>query len=647
MQWHRHQEVRLSEHLIAGAVHPASERAGKVSLVAVFQHQHQPPAVPVVAEHRPCAVPAWRPAGAGPANSALPHRVRKRQPAAVCDFTLDGNALSIHMVDMSNAYSFIRFSSPEQAKGDSLRRQLEASERFAAEHSLNLDTSFRDLGKSASKGEHVGATGALGRFIRLVESGQIKPGSWLIVEDMDRLDRRKVNIALKQFMSLLEAGLIVHTMIDNQTYTLERINEDPTALILSILKMIAAHDYTAKLGMRIQETWDRRRADMRAGRGKPTNACPGWLKAVDGKWAEIGDHVKVVKRIIAERHLGLGRHEISTRLNRERVPTFRGGDGWHPSTIAALVRNKALIGIYQPRKADGTLNGDPIEGFYPRLISDDDFWRAQWGPDNKLGAGRKTKGLANLLRGICKCGRCGASLIYLNTGKDNFLVCGRARRGLCDNRYHRTYAKLETELLSAFVLFDFSRLLDRANPQADRIAALEAEISAKTATVGRLLQDFKADTPPEVSKRIGVLSAEVKALTTELAEAKRVARIAEANETRDAYTEFRAMVAWLPRMADDERYLLRTRIAGELSRLIESATADGTTLTIALAPTPFCRVDIIIDRATISVFRITLTGCDEPIEPVVFPRAKVIADAPHLAGLFTRYVGTDAGRIAA
>jgi DNA invertase Pin-like site-specific DNA recombinase len=127
---------------------------------------------------------------------------------------------------MATAYSFIRFSSPEQAKGDSLRRQLEASERFATERSLILDSSFRDLGKSASKGQHVGPTGALGRFISLVESGDIRGGSWLIVEDMDRLDRRQVNIALKQFLSLLEAGITIHTMIDGQTYTLDRINED-------------------------------------------------------------------------------------------------------------------------------------------------------------------------------------------------------------------------------------------------------------------------------------------------------------------------------------------------------------------------------------------------------------------------------------
>src|ERR1700758_3473375 len=49
------------------------------------------------------------------------------------------------------AYSYIRFSSPEQAKGDSLRRQTEAAEAYAKERGLSLDSSltFRDLGISA------------------------------------------------------------------------------------------------------------------------------------------------------------------------------------------------------------------------------------------------------------------------------------------------------------------------------------------------------------------------------------------------------------------------------------------------------------------------------------------------------------------
>ena len=542
--------------------------------------------------------------------------------------------------EMATAYSLIRFSTPQQAKGDSTRRQLVASERFCAERGLTLNRTLHVVGKSAFHGDHV-ATGPLAEFIKLVEAGKILIGSWLIIEAMDRLDRRDVPTANEQFIRLLRAGIVIHTMIDNQTYTYERIKNDLTAMLISIIQMATAHDYSKKLSMRISAKWEARREEMRAGRGKATNACPGWLKAIDGQFYEVPERVAVMKRIIAERHLSLGRHEISTRLNRDRMPTFRNGDGWHPSTIAALVRNKALIGIYQPRKADGSEDGPPIEGFYPRIISDDDFWRAQWGPDNKLGAGGKTKGLANLLRGVCKCARCGASLVFLNTGSDRFLVCSKARRGLCDNRYHRMYPKLEAELLSAFVLFDFSRLIDHANPQVNRVAGLEAEIAAKTATATRLLKDFQEDTPPLVSKQIGALTAEIKGLTAELSEARRNARIAEARASFDAYTEFGAMVAWMPRMEDDERYLLRTRMAGELRRIIDTATADGTAMTIALRPAENSRVEILIDRATITGFRITVIADGEPLEPKILPRQRLDEYSPSSAGMLAGFVGEE------
>jgi len=35
------------------------------------------------------------------------------------------------------AYSYVRFSSPEQATGDSLRRQTELSEQYASQHGLD------------------------------------------------------------------------------------------------------------------------------------------------------------------------------------------------------------------------------------------------------------------------------------------------------------------------------------------------------------------------------------------------------------------------------------------------------------------------------------------------------------------------------
>ena len=84
------------------------------------------------------------------------------------------------------AYSYIRFSTPEQLKGDSLRRQLESSRKYALEHNLVLDESLRDLGVSAFKGKNA-TEGALKRFMELIDAGQVEQGSILILESLDRL----------------------------------------------------------------------------------------------------------------------------------------------------------------------------------------------------------------------------------------------------------------------------------------------------------------------------------------------------------------------------------------------------------------------------------------------------------------------------
>lgn len=76
------------------------------------------------------------------------------------------------------AYSYIRMSTDLQLKGDSLRRQLEASTRYAAENDLDLveDIRLEDIGVSAFKGANVSG-GALGRFFEAVQTGKITRGS--------------------------------------------------------------------------------------------------------------------------------------------------------------------------------------------------------------------------------------------------------------------------------------------------------------------------------------------------------------------------------------------------------------------------------------------------------------------------------------
>ena len=121
---------------------------------------------------------------------------------------------------MPIAYSYIRFSSTEQLKGDSLRRQSDLSKNYAEANGLELDTklNLRDLGISAFDKSNLNK-GALGQFLKLVEDGMIARGSYLLVESLDRLSRDKVMDALGIFLNILNAGIIIVTMADNQVYS--------------------------------------------------------------------------------------------------------------------------------------------------------------------------------------------------------------------------------------------------------------------------------------------------------------------------------------------------------------------------------------------------------------------------------------------
>ena len=82
---------------------------------------------------------------------------------------------------MTTAYSYVRFSSPEQRKGDSLRRQTEAAADWCRRNGARLDnsTTLHDLGKSAFKGKHRENPdlNALACFLEMVQAGRVVRGS--------------------------------------------------------------------------------------------------------------------------------------------------------------------------------------------------------------------------------------------------------------------------------------------------------------------------------------------------------------------------------------------------------------------------------------------------------------------------------------
>jgi DNA invertase Pin-like site-specific DNA recombinase len=141
------------------------------------------------------------------------------------------------------AYSYVRFSRPEQLKGDSLRRQMQASEDYATEHGLRIDSSLsmQDQGISAFRGINA-AKGALAGFLLAVQSGRVAPGATLLVESLDRLSRDQITEALTQFLGIINSGITVVTLMDKMVYSQATIDDNPGSLLMSIGVMMRAHD---------------------------------------------------------------------------------------------------------------------------------------------------------------------------------------------------------------------------------------------------------------------------------------------------------------------------------------------------------------------------------------------------------------------
>ncbi|WP_180350174.1 recombinase family protein [Ochrobactrum sp. CGA5] len=428
------------------------------------------------------------------------------------------------------AYSYIRFSTPEQAKGDSLRRQITAAEAWCAAHGLQLDDTMRDLGVSAFRGTN-STEGALKRFLTLVEDEQIQRGSYLIVESLDRISRETATDAAMRLFDLIRAGIIVVTLSDGQVYSHDGLRGNPMPLAFSIMIMARAHEESLVKSQRLTAVWQHKKEIARTEKKPLTPRCPEWLEVRDGKFHIRPERVAIVHRIFQDVIDGYGRREIVRRLNAEKVPTWRGGDGWHTSSVAKVVQSKAVIGEYQPHSGTHKLRnrkpvGDPIKDYYPRIVDEATFWRAQAATEGRQqrSAGRKGKH-AHILQGLAVCGSCGSPMHLLNKGKPpkggKYICCSNNLRGLDCSMSRRWRAEmLEDQLLRTFATIEAGsiQLLDNSAPRLEHdISSLKARLDdekRKRKRLVALVEDGNDD--ENLAERYRAVSKLVKELTAEL-----------------------------------------------------------------------------------------------------------------------------------
>lgn len=331
------------------------------------------------------------------------------------------------MTKARDAYSYIRFSSYKQALGDSLRRQMEAAYEYAAENGLVLreDFTFRDLGVSAYDRTNV-EKGALSLFLKAVEQGRIKKGSLLLVENLDRLTRQTTYKAVALLGQLVEAGITVVTLSDKVAYTADSLKDD-RELFYSVMLLSRGHGESERKSGMIKSAYESRRVK---GSKIICNVAPGWLVKDRAAQCWVLDPAKSdsVRRVYEAYLVGASAHAICQTANTEAwtVPSMRKeSTGWHVSLVRRILKNNAVTGRYIERTEREHVD------FFPRVISDADFARAQVLADTKATFPRRRDfSRFNVFQGLIFCGYCGATLGYRDHGKKS-AGHGEARRYYC------------------------------------------------------------------------------------------------------------------------------------------------------------------------------------------------------------------------
>ncbi len=305
---------------------------------------------------------------------------------------------------MAKAYSYIRFSKPEQMKGDSLARQIEKSKAYCNANGLELDTelNLKDLGISAFNGKNLDEDAALGGFIKAIDEGRVKRGSYLLIESLDRLSRQRVIDAFNAFQSIIKKGITIVTLSDNNVYNEESIN-DFNNLLISLASMARAHEESKIKSMRLLEANRRKRENIK--NKKLTSICPAWL-SYDKKndtFKPIPEKVKVVELIFELSASGMGTYAIITELNNRNIKPIARSDKWQQSYLTKILKGREVLGELISNSKDGK---KVFENYYPPIIDEDLYYRVQKGIESRRnsGGGRKGSAISNIFQKLLVCG---------------------------------------------------------------------------------------------------------------------------------------------------------------------------------------------------------------------------------------------------
>lgn len=423
---------------------------------------------------------------------------------------------------MTTAYSYIRFSSAVQAKGDSLRRQTQLAHDYCIKHSLTLsEQSFTDLGVSAFRSANTNEDNGLGQFLKALEQGVVPRGSFLLVESLDRLSRASVMTAMRQLFNIIEYGITVVTLIDNRTYNSE---SETTDLIISLTVMERAHNESKTKSERLKAVWANKRANPHT-TTRHSNA-PFWLSLNEDKrsYTVIESKADIVRRIFQMSIDGRGAVSTCRILNEEGIKAPKGGT-WALTSIKKILGSKAALG-HHTHIIDNKVQSSTVPDFYPPIINEETYYLSQAKMKERHkpnSAGRKST-FPNVLSQVAVCGSCGSHMLYdPKSPQWVYLTCREFKKNACTNK------PLRIELINRFIIEQYLHpqyfekhvdLVKKGSTNTDQINVIESKVESEKEALKQLIELTSNFSNSVIQDGIKTRSESIQSLEQQLEEAK-------------------------------------------------------------------------------------------------------------------------------
>jgi DNA invertase Pin-like site-specific DNA recombinase len=474
------------------------------------------------------------------------------------------------------AFSYTRFSTPKQADGFSLARQLDAAKAYCERNKLVLDDrTFLDLGVSGFHGSN-SLAGDLAEFIGLVKDGRIPMGSVLIVENTDRLSRLPPDEANRIITGIVKAGVDIVTTSPEQVYTAANIDRLSTWLPLQVSNCLAREE-SVKKSDRLKDAWARKRADL-ANNKKMSKKGPFWLKLSSDRktWTVVKRQANLVRQVFRWCASGLGVSKICERLHKE-WPEGITGKGWQPNNVRKILRARSVLGEFQAftgtcakkggipstRKA----HGPPVVGYFPAIVSEADFYKAQQALDGRRKGGGRSAGTPNLFNGILYDATDGRRMVLNSDHGRRVLVSSGAIRKMEGSSFRSvSYKVFERAVLSVLRELKPADVVGKAGRAETDLEQFIGKLAAVNHNIAKTQERAaKAEDPTVFLDLLETLASQRKEIIAKLEAAKARA----ASPVSDTLGECSSLVKLMDDAEGNEKDELRTRVRTALRRLVE------------------------------------------------------------------------------